>query len=187
MKEFAKKWWGVLPILLWIGLQMVSFNWVNDGLALRNGPSIAFQYSYAGALGFSVYWIIKKTEHWRATKTKGFVPVIANVAMGLGVIFAVVTAVNVFLTYSNLKNPEYAVNKHGIDMIATVQGGTEVNVYYYEDKGGNFRGSELLGQEYYGEGDFDPFISEEEVEPISGIFYDLEGNVIEQWGDLGEK
>lgn len=182
IKSFFKKWWGAFTLVLFVGLEIASMNWTSQGLALRNGPAMAFLLTNAGALGFSAYWLYGKSIEMGKT-LKGGAKTVMNLVGAILAMFGIVSVVYSAMSYMTVSRPEYVVEKDGAQMIATVSTSNGVEVYYYEAKEGNFRGVDIIGMEYYGEGTFDPFATEEEEVAESGIFYDLEGNVTEQWGD----
>lgn len=186
MKEKIKKWWGILPLIVAIGLAMASSSWSSQGMALRNGPAVAYLFCDAGAIVLFLYWFIRFSSDW-SKMLNGFAKNLMVLAGGVLAIFAIITGVYALISYANVNQPEYVVTKNGINMIASVDNSDGTYVYYYEDKGGNFRGAELLGEEYYGEEKFDPFETDDEETAESGIFYDLEGTVVEQWGDKYEE
>lgn len=182
MKKFFKKWWGVMSLIAVFLLEYISGKWAVQEVALRNGPLVSYIFCSAGALALTLYWMMRNASDW-SQKFKGFMKTFVMLVLSaLGVVGAASLAFTI-MSYSDATRPEYAVEKQDMKMIAIVDTSDGVNVYYYEDKGGNFRGVDILGKEYYGEGSFDPFATEEKETATSGIFYDLEGNVTEQWGD----
>lgn len=182
IKSFFKKWWGAFTIVLFVVLEIASMNWTNQELALRNGPAMSFLLSNAGALGFSLYWLYGKSNEMGKTLKGGAKTLMNFVAAALAV-FGIISVAYAVMSFMTVNRPEYVVEKNGMEMIAVVDNTAGVEVTYYEAKEGNFRGMDIIGKEYYGEGMFDPFETEEEEVAESGIFYDLEGNVTEQWGD----
>lgn len=182
IKGLLKKWWGVFTIALFVVLEVASMNWNNQELALRNGPAMSFLLSNAGALVLSLYWLYGKATE-AGKKYKGGAKTLMNFAGACMIIFGAVSVVYGVMSYMTVSLPEHVVEKNGTEMIAVVNNSNGVEVSYYETREGNFRGMDIIGKEYYGEGTFDPFATEEEEVAESGIFYDAEGNVIEQWGD----
>lgn len=182
IKSFFGKWWGVFTIAVFIALEAVSMNWTSQGLALRNGPAMSFLLSNAGALGCSIYWLYLKSDEM-GKALKGGAKTLMNLVVAFLGVFGIVFVAYCVMSFSAANRPEYVVEKNGMEMIAVVDDTEGIEVTYYEAKEGNFRGKDIIGKEYYGEGAFDPFETEEEEVAESGIFYDLKGNVIEQWGD----
>lgn len=182
MKEFLKKWWGVMSLIVLFILEYISSKWSAQGLVLRNGPMISYIFCSAGVLALTLYWVLRNASNWSG-KFKGAAKTLVMLVLSFLCILGIASFVMTLSSYSSAKNPEYAIEKNGTNMIAIVDTSDGTCVSYYEDKGGNFRGADLLGKEYYGTESFDPFATEEEEVAESGIFYDLEGNVTEQWGD----
>jgi len=100
---------------------------------------------------------------------------IAAVLLGAGVlvIFALFWGVFAY-------GPEHIIEKHGQKMVAYVNSFLEVDVYYYEYKNFLVCGYPRLGEEWYGNGGYDPFTWNSTPEPKTYKFYDTQGNLIAQ-------
>lgn len=153
-------------------LEIVSSAFANNGLVLRNTPSLVLFWlliaSIIIAFGGCIYFLCK----WCKGKKKAGLRVIA------GLISAALAAASVLLIFGSLfvstfsYKPEHEVTKNGQNMIACVNSFLDVYVDYYEDKGPLFRGSEKLGEEWYGSGGYDPFTTDMEVAPKRSTFKD---------------
>lgn len=72
--------------------------------------------------------------------------------------------------------PEYLVNKNGQKMVAYVNSFVEVYVDYHEYKNFLVCGYNVIGEEWYGSGGYDPFTLDPVPEPKTSEFYDKKQN-----------
>jgi hypothetical protein len=77
-------------------------------------------------------------------------------------------------------NPEHVVEKDGETMVAYVDSFLQVEVRYYDYINAIVRGNQRKIYEDYGNGGYDPFERDVMPEARRSIYYDDDGNVIEQ-------
>lgn len=86
--------------------------------------------------------------------------------------------------YISVFVPEHIVIKDGQKMVAYVYSFLDVRVEYYEYKNIFIRGNNVIYEEYYGSGGYDPFDSEhKDSKAIKSYKYDEEGKIIERNGE----
>ncbi len=179
---FTKEKWGIFPISIFIVLLCIA-TIIGDifNISLRSLPRmVLFWY---GAFSFVLFIILGIEVVFNIEKVK----LIKNSPLIKKASYIVLIPLTCFILYTGTflssfsYTPEHIITRNDIKMVASVNGGLDVSVSYHEYKNFLFYGSYEIGYEYYGSGSYNPF-NTEDAKAEHGVFYDLEGEIIEFFG-----
>ena len=175
LKNFLKKYNGAVPFVFisLCGIVLVFIDTCTN-CTLRVVPRNILMGLEIISLGIFLVWINFKILPRKLNNT--LICVLSKVVSSL--LFVGVVMFSAFVMVFSY-TPEHVVVRNDIKMVARVRSFLDVCVDYYQYENTLFAGKKL-GYEYYGSGGYDPFEYEEELEPYQWIFYDEEGNVVDE-------
>lgn len=183
MKNNAKKlkdYWGLFPFTIYLVLQIIILCVNNfSELQLRSAPTMFLYWFATVSILFVFLWVaISLYKGIRLKRIRGY-NILDKIVL---IIFSLVSVGIVFLAVlisSFLNTEEQVVIKNNIKMVAAYNNFSEDKVNYYEYKNKLFYGKNLGFEIYINSQLNSPFDDEFKETPISWIFYDLDGNVID--------
>lgn len=158
------------PLSVTALLEIISAVLANNGFVLRSIPSLVLFWLLVVSIIVAAVGCIFFLYKWCRVKQKAGFKVIAGLSSAVLVIGCALLIPGSIFVSAFAYAPEHEVTKNGKKMIACVNSFLDVYVYYYEDKGPLFRGNEKLGEELYGSGGYDPFVTDMEVSPKQSSF-----------------
>ncbi len=188
MKNFVKNYWGFFPFAIYLLLQVVVSS-VNKicGFQLRNMP-VLFLYWFAVISILVIFlWVaLSIYKGIRSKRVKGY-NILDKLVL---VLFALIGVFVVFfsvLICSFFNTEERIVTKNNIKMVASYNNFNEEKVNYYEYKNSFVYGKNFGFEIYLNSELKSPLSDDFNEKPISWIFYDLDGNVIDSSNNKNNK
>lgn len=160
----------MLPLLLMLLLTVISDRLAKHGLVLRSIPWEVLFWLLIFSIIVFVAGIGILLYKWGLRKGRLRYKVIAGCMDTILVVGSLLFLGLCFLGYAFSYEPEHVVERNNQKMVACVNSFTDVYVRYYEYKGRFFRGSKILGEEWYGSGGYDPFTTSMDVKPLRSTF-----------------
>lgn len=183
--HICKRFWGCVPlaVLLLCGAVVCIVEKGTDW-TLRTVPREIL--CVLGAIGIVIFLLFINLRLYAYTEKRGNKPfllcLVRNIIHLASIAGVLVFGFYFFVFMVFAHTPEHVVEKNGIKMVASVNSFLDKNVDYYQYKNPLFYGKHL-GHEWYGSGGSDPLEDDPPLEPISWMFYDLDGNMV----DCGER
>ena len=161
--------WGLVSILKYFGLMFRG--WVETSFVV---VIVLLGLALSGGIIYTLAKVSSSApEHmWKK--------VLSGVGIGAVLIGAVVSGIVLLFGWSFSSMPEHVTEKHGQKMVAYVNSFLEVYVEYHEYRNAFVCGYNVIGEEHYGSGGYDPFERDPMPEPKTYWFYDTGGNLIAQ-------
>ena len=179
MLEAIKKFWGLIPVVIAIILQITTKVFEMNDMFLKSIPSCIVYWSIIFLfLLFATWTVLYMLKKMTTSIDK---KITYGIGIGFVCVIVLVTLVMAGLSSFIAFPQQEDVERNGIKMVATLRGTTEVYVDYYEDKGTVFHSSKILGQAEYGETPYNPLDKNFDIKPKRYTFYDKEGNVLENY------
>lgn len=180
MLETIKKYWGLLPVIIAIIVQITTKVFEMNDMFLKSKPACIVYWCIIFLFLLFAVWVV-----WyllkKMTMMSGNKKITYGIGIGFVCIVVIITLIMASLSSFIAFPQQEDVERNGIKMVATLRGVTEVYVDYYEDKGTFFHSSKILGQAEYGETPYNPLDKNFDIKPKRYTFYDKEGKVLENY------